>query len=216
MIEHLNPAAETVPELTAWQRLETIIKMSGMSINAFARCIGLPRGENLYQIKKGNNRISRDLASRIVNYYPQISFSWLLTGEGAMTIDGKTQTGIPFYNCECTADVERIANSEPDGYVAMPGFEDCCAVIAHNWVGKDGIPQGAYVFLHRMEKRYVRMGQYFLVSDEYVGFCNVRTLSKLRKLKVTGSRVPSTLKHLDREEAHSLYLVRGILNVVSK
>jgi hypothetical protein len=67
-----------------------------------------------------------------------------------------------------------------------------------------------------MEKRYVRMGQYFLVSDEYVGFCNVRTLSKLRKLKVTGSRVPSTLKHLDREEAHSLYLVRGILNVVSK
>ena len=87
MIEHLNPAAETAPELTAWQRLETIIKMSGMSINAFARCIGLPRGENLYQIKKGNNRISRDLASRIVNYYPQISFSWLLTGEGAMTID---------------------------------------------------------------------------------------------------------------------------------
>lgn len=216
MIEHLNPIAESSPELTAWQRLETIIKMSGMSINAFARCIGLARGENLYQIKKGNNRISRDLASRIVNYYPQISFSWLMTGEGPMTTDGNNNTGIPFYNCASDEELNRLTTDEPDSYVTMPGFEDCCAVIAHNWVGKDGIPQGAYVFLHRMDKRYVRMGQYFLISDDYVGFCHVRTLSKLRKLKVTGSRVPSTLKHLEREEARTLYLVRAILNVVNK
>lgn len=216
MMQHFNPPTESNSDLTAWQRLETIIKMSGMSINAFARCIGLSRGENLYQIKKGNNGISRDLANRIINYYPQISFSWLVTGEGAMTIDGKSETGIPFYSCSCPDDIDRLAFDEPDGYVAMPNFEDCCAVIAHNWAAKDGIPQGAYVFLHRMEKRYVRMGQYFLVSDQYVGFCHIRTLSKVRKLKVTGSKVPSTLKHLERDEVHALYLVRGILNIVGK
>ena len=216
MTQHFNSIAESSAGLTPWQRLETIIKMSGMSINAFARCIGLSRGENLYQIKKGNNGISRDLAHRITNYYPQISFAWLVAGEGAMAIDGQSTTGIPFYNCSCPDDIDRLATDDPDGYVAMPGFEDCCAVIAHNWQSKDGIPQGAYVFLHRMEKRYVRMGQYFLISDQYVGFCQIRTLSKLRKLKVTGCKVPVSLKHLERDEAHELYLVRGVLNVVGK
>lgn len=216
MTQHIDSVCGLNSNNATWHRLETIIKMSGMSINAFARCIGLSRGENLYQIKKGNNGISRDLANRIINYYPQINFSWLVTGEGAMTIDGKSETGIPFYDCTCPDDIDRIACGEPDGYVAMPGFEDCCAVITHNWSSKDGIPQGAYIFLNRMEKRYVRMGQYFLVSDQYVGFCHIRTLSKVRKLKVTGSKVPSTLKHLERDDARALYLVRGILNVVNK
>ena len=38
---------------TNWQRIEMVIQQSKMTANAFARHIGLPRGENLYQIKKG-------------------------------------------------------------------------------------------------------------------------------------------------------------------
>lgn len=37
-----------------------------MTVNYFARYIGLTRGENLYRIKRGDNGISRDLADRIV------------------------------------------------------------------------------------------------------------------------------------------------------
>ena len=51
--------------LEDWQRLQQIIDDSGLTINAFARHIGLSRGENLYQIKRGHNGISRDLALRI-------------------------------------------------------------------------------------------------------------------------------------------------------
>ena len=216
MTQNPNLVADAPHKLTAWQRIETIVKMSEMRINAFARCIGLSRGENLYQIKKGNNGISRDLAQRIVDYYPQLSFSWLMTGEGEMYVDGKSAMGIPFFNCSSPEDIHRIADDEPDGYVAMHGFEDCCAVIAHNWRNKDGFPDGSYLFLHRMENRYVRKGQYFLISDQYVGACYIRTLSKTRKLKVTGSKVPTTLKHLSRDEARTLYLVRGVLNVLCK
>ena len=216
MTQNPNLVADAQPKLTAWQRIDTLVKMSGMSINAFARCIGLARGENLYQIKKGNNGISRELARRIVEYYPQLSFSWLMTGEGAMYIDGKSATGIPFFNCSCPEDILRIATDEPDGYVAMPGREDCCAVIAHNWRDKDGFPEGAYLFLHRMENRYVRKGQYLLVSGHYVGACHIKTLSKSRKLKVSGSRVPAALGPLNREEAHALYMIRGVLNVMCK
>lgn len=57
---------------TNWQRIEMVIQQSKMTANAFARHIGLPRGENLYQIKKGNNGISLDVATRICQHYPEI------------------------------------------------------------------------------------------------------------------------------------------------
>ena len=66
--------------LEDWQRLQQIIDDSGLTINAFARHIGLSRGENLYQIKRGHNGISRDLALRIHTHFPQYGIGWLLTG----------------------------------------------------------------------------------------------------------------------------------------
>ena len=67
-----------------WQRIEAVIKWANMSTNYFARYIGLARGENLYQIKRGNNGISLDVADRIVSKFPQVDKLWLLTGEGQM------------------------------------------------------------------------------------------------------------------------------------
>lgn len=72
---------------TNWQRIEMVIQQSKMTANAFARHIGLPRGENLYQIKKGNNGISLDVATRICQHYPKIDKLWLLTGDGQMLRD---------------------------------------------------------------------------------------------------------------------------------
>jgi len=72
-----------------------------MSTNYFARHIGLARGENLYQIKRGNNGISLDEADRIVSKFPQVDKLWLLTGEGQMFADGKLRGAqIPFYNVD--------------------------------------------------------------------------------------------------------------------
>ena len=56
--------------LDTWHRLERVIKWTGLSVNSFALNIGLKRSENLYQIKKGNNGISRDLATLITTKYP--------------------------------------------------------------------------------------------------------------------------------------------------
>ena len=72
-----------------WQRIDSVIRWANMTINCFALYIGLPRGENLYQIKKGNNGISRNLAYKIVTKFPEVSLAWLLTGEGQMFVDEK-------------------------------------------------------------------------------------------------------------------------------
>ena len=64
----------------AWERLSEVIDYSGLSVNAFAKAIGLKRGENLYQIKKGNNGISPNLAKRINQVLPCFSVAWLISG----------------------------------------------------------------------------------------------------------------------------------------
>ena len=43
----------------SWERLESVIRWSNMTINAFGRHMGLVRSENLYQIKAGKNGIPR-------------------------------------------------------------------------------------------------------------------------------------------------------------
>ncbi len=67
-----------------WERIDAVIKFAGMTTNGFAKHIGLPRGENLYQIKRGNNGVSLDVAARICQHFPSIDKLWLLTGEGQM------------------------------------------------------------------------------------------------------------------------------------
>lgn len=52
------------------ERIEAVVNYSGMSRNHFAKHIGLLRGENLYQIRKGNNGISLDASDREYEYTP--------------------------------------------------------------------------------------------------------------------------------------------------
>lgn len=67
--------------LADWERIALIITDNRMSTNQFAHHIGLGRSENLYQIQRGNNCISRSLAERIHRHFPQYGMGWLLTGE---------------------------------------------------------------------------------------------------------------------------------------
>lgn len=78
---------DTTTNKEQWARLAVVIAYSQMTTNAFARYIGLPCGENLYRIKRGQNGISRDVANRIAKKFPEISLGWLLCGEGVMLLD---------------------------------------------------------------------------------------------------------------------------------
>lgn len=63
-----------------WKRLSEVIRVTGHNVNSFARHIGLPRGENLYQIQRGNNGISFDVATRIHDKYPEYPVAWIMFG----------------------------------------------------------------------------------------------------------------------------------------
>lgn len=100
------------PDTGHWERLEQIIKATHHSANSFAKHIGLPRGENLYQIKRGNNRISLDVAQRIHDLYPEYSISWLMCGVNDSSILPSEESQI--VRVPVFRDVQKITNPLPD------------------------------------------------------------------------------------------------------
>ncbi len=154
--------------LNNWQRIERVVRWAGLSVNSFALSVGLSRGENLYQIKKGNNGISPQLARMISERYPTISKAWLLTGEGDMFISGTAhQTSVPFYDTDIEKYVAQPTRFSSEGYVSLPGVED--ADFAARYNGRtmgDAVPAGSIVLVRKIAtENLVPGGDYVVVGE---------------------------------------------------
>lgn len=98
-----------------------VIKWSGMTINSFARYIGLQRAENLYHIKKGNYGISHDLAGRITSTFPTIDRTWLLSGVGSMLVAKESATErLLFFKGDIKEVLPAIGELKADGELCVP------------------------------------------------------------------------------------------------
>ncbi len=104
-----------------WERLSEVIRWSNMSTNHFAHHIGLLNSENLYRIKRGSHGISRKLAERIVDNYPQISLSWLISGDGEMfTPESTDRCQINYYEVDVERNVSRTEELHPKSQMLLP------------------------------------------------------------------------------------------------
>ena len=189
-------------------------------MSAFAREIGLVRGENLYQIKRGNNGISRDLSETITERYPEISRAWLLTGEGSMLHNdplGKN-TPIPFFK----SDAVKIAQGglegddapKPDNYIYFPTFEGSAfAALTMSDSMTPEIPRGAILFFFDADPAAIVPGEiYLVVGPKFGGIRYVRRAQQAGELRL----VPSNRKDYDemtinQSDIEKLYSVRGIV-----
>lgn len=70
--------------MTDNERLKKVIELEGMTTNAFGKYIGLNTSQVLYDVLKGRNGISKELAEKISASCLNINIGWLLTGEGNM------------------------------------------------------------------------------------------------------------------------------------
>ncbi|MFR9602241.1 MAG: hypothetical protein SNG02_00025 [Rikenellaceae bacterium] len=158
-------------KLTNWERLESVIKWANMSTNYFARHIGLLRGENLYQIKRGNNGISRNLADMIVKSFPEINLLWLLTGEGQMFAEPKIAgDGIPFYNLDVENHIRNIDELDPMSIMAMPIHVggDVAMLYSGRAMG-DIIPSNTIVLLKKiLPETIIPGGEYVILTKNVV------------------------------------------------
>lgn len=76
-----------------YQRIEQVLKHCGLSARALALAIGLKSPQIFYDIKAEKCGISKELATKIQDYFLNISAAWLLTGEGEMLKDSSTTVG---------------------------------------------------------------------------------------------------------------------------
>lgn len=171
-----------------WQRLSAVIEWADMSANYFARHIGLPRGENIYQIKRGNNGISRRLAERIVAHFPQISKMWLLTGEGEMFVESQDAVPtIPYYNAEVEEWIHRLDEIAPTARMTLPQLSDCdLAMIYHGKPMEKVFPAGSTLFLKKMAVDALIPGrEYVVITKKIVTLRNVRLAKKADELRLS-------------------------------
>lgn len=173
-----------------WQRIESVIKWANMSTNYFARHIGLARGENLYQIKRGNNGISFDVANRIVACFPQVDKLWLLTGEGQMFSDAKVRGAqIPYYNVDVVRGLTHLGHFEPECHLLLPLLGDCD--LAMRYERRDmgpRVPSGSVVGLKAVDRdAIIPGGEYVIVSQKIVTLRIVRAAEQEGKLRLVAA-----------------------------
>ncbi len=209
--------------MTPWQRLEQVIKWSGMSTNKFAHTIGLKRSENLYQIKRGSFGVSKELSSLITKKYPQINRSWLLTGDGQMMVGVSASVidpdmVIPFYNIDATQigsiDIEK---AKPLFNISVPIVADFAAQCVGHSMSPE-IPNGATVILKKVDVDTFLPGlPYLVVAKDFSTIKIVRTVtdepSKL--LLQPRNTVDFDEIIIDRSKIKKIYLVRAVITTLS-
>jgi hypothetical protein len=198
--------------LDEWQRIEKIVRWTGHSVNSFALQIGLSRGENLYQIKKGNHGISKELAETISAKYPEISRGWLLTGEGDMFIaDSGLRTAIPCYESDAIwlAGLDKLP--QPAYVISLPrlGNASFAAVFAGKAMEPD-IPGGATVILKETGVENIIPGHpYLIVTGSITALRTVKKEPSSDKLKLVAANPSFDDIIIDVCEVKKLWAVKG-------
>jgi hypothetical protein len=202
-----------------WQRIEAVINWANMSTNYFARHIGLARGENLYQIKRGNNGISLDVAERIVAHFPQVDKLWLLTGEGQMFSDQRLRGAqIPYYNKDVEQHIAEYEGLQSDEVFIVPAVGDCD--LAMRYEGRAmgaSVPSGSVVLLKAVDRDAIIPGEeYVIVSRKIVTLRKVRAAAREGALRlVAGDSENFDDIVLDVSDIKAVYKVKGKLIINS-
>lgn len=186
-----------------------------MSTNYFARYIGLARGENLYQIKRGNNGISLDVADRIVAKFPQIDKLWLLTGEGQMFADERIRgIQIPYYDIDVEQGIAHLDHLEAQGSLVVPPLGACDLAMCYSGRAMGEIIPPGTVLLLKMADRdaIIPGGEYVVVSRKIVTLRIVRSAGEQGKVRlVAGDREHYDDITLDISDIIAVYNVKGKL-----
>ena len=202
-----------------WERLWQVIELSGMTINAFARHIGLARSETLYQIKNDKNGISRNVADCVVARFPQISKPWLLTGYGAMYVsdDDNSARQISFYRCDI-GEIGSLHEKRPESYMFLPQIKAADFAVCYSGDGDDMAPsieKGSVLILQETDAESMILGEeYVIIGRKLITLRKVRVGADdavLRLVAVNSAEYDDmTIRRADIEK---VYAIRGKLTI---
>ena len=162
--------------------IDNLLLYSGLNPKSLSEKIGLERPQAIYDIQKGKTKnISPNMSDKIISAFPEISRTWLLTGEGEMLKESagkqpRTQEapGTPVYNIDVVCGTEGrdlyFADERIIGYVDLPGINRSSHIIeASGDSMSPRINSGDRIVVREIETwDYFVYGQaYVIITDEY-------------------------------------------------
>lgn len=203
--------------MSNWARLDQVIQYFGLNVNSFAKEIGLNRAERLYQIKKGNYAISKNLASIIVDRFPDVNEAWLLTGEGKMLSAGVDLAKIPLYNIGLDAfgaDLSVLPVTDELEIPILAGSD--FAFVNPGEAMAPEIGNGSVVFVKKVDKEAVIFGDIYLILSSRMNVVRyVRGLDdkSWRLVAKNASNFDDII--MSKAEVKAVYKVKGVLSMIS-
>lgn len=203
-----------------WARIEAVIKWAGKNTNSFTREIGLNRAENLYQIKRGRNGISKSLVESIVSAYPELNRSWILIGEGEMLLKDEEKkkaklenNGVPYYEGDNFYVLSNYGDLFPTYFINIPSLKDCDLAVRLNSHALDPIaPMGSLAMLKRVNQNSVVYGDiYIIVTEEGSMLRRVRRHPESKEILLLRSDNNDGEVAIDRSQITHMYLVRSVI-----
>lgn len=203
--------------MSNWERLEKVIQYLGFNVNSFAKEIGLNRAERLYQIKKGNYAISKNLASTISAYFPDINDAWLITGEGSMLKDGDNYCKIPLYNVgldEFNTDLSQMTAAHELEIPILSGSD--FAIVNEGEAMSPEIEHASVVFVKEVDKSAVIYGDIYMIISEHINLIRfVRGADGNRWKLVAKNATDYDDIYIDQSAVKAVYKVKGVLSMVT-
>jgi len=203
--------------MSNWARLDQVIQYFGLNVNSFAKEIGLNRAERLYQIKKGNYAISKNLASIIVSRFPDVNEAWLLTGEGNMLSAAVDMAKIPLYNIGLDAfdaDLSALPVTDELEIPILAGSD--FAFVNPGEAMAPEIGNGSVVFVKKVDKEAVIFGDIYLILSSRMNVVRyVRGLDdkSWRLVAKNASNFDDII--MSKAEVKAVYKVKGVLSMIS-
>lgn len=171
-----------------WERLDAVIKWTGMSTHAFASHLGLKRSENLYRIKSKKNGISRKLVELIVRVYPEINDIWLMVGGGTMlkSVGYVNVIEVPYY-AEGIGQYLKTPESCSSKYVIPVTYGAEIAIEVDDTIINDIVPRGTVALLKKIDIVEIVYGRpYYVVTEFFNEFCIVEESSNPEEISLCG------------------------------
>ncbi len=168
-------------------RIKQFIDYKGIAVSAFEKSIGMSNASFGKSLRSGG-AIGTDKLENILNVYPELSPSWLVSGEGPMLrgddqpakVSYDPSVGKPYFDVDFIGGFSEIFNDQttlPACNVLVPGFEKAsvwCNVTGHSMEPK--INHGDIIALRECTINDVQYGEIYAVVLD-----TIRTIKILRR-----------------------------------
>lgn len=154
--------------MTDKEKLELIREIEHLSWRQLAQRIGTRTAQTFTDIRAGKHGISRGLAFKLLQTYPQLREEWLATGIGS-PFKNDDRTGVPVYdgNVPDTGSFETPnAKGRLDIQTVYPSAD---VVMRNNGDAMADLPQGCYMVLKKTADTSLLVPgrNYVIVTDEF-------------------------------------------------